>query len=213
MIMCCTTPTTSITATMASVKRDHKMTQEVQASRTMALSLSPRPMKRRRVSDSAESSSPSQDTNNKKKRSVHFAETAEVRVLPKQEQEGESSQPKFKSWYTPIDISLFKLQEGTDAAVLRCIISQASSIEHLPQDAAVYRGLERLLSPQIVFEIRGRRKLVVKAVLTEQACLRQRRLGGDMSVKENEEVLRLAQVSRCCTEKASVWARTLGSLV
>ena len=80
-------------------------------------------------------------------------------------------------------------------------------MEHLPQEASLYRGLERLLSPQIIVEIKERRKVTIKSVLVEQAM--QRRRGVDVPVDE----MKLAEVSRFYSEKAAVWARNLGGLV
>ena len=107
------------------------------------------------------------------------------------------------SWYTTLDVHLFKLQEGTDAALLRCIIGNASSISQLPQDCSHYRGLERLLSTQITNEIKERRKNIVKSVLIEQARQQSQGL---------IDVEQIAKISRTVSDKASFWATTLGSL-
>ena len=107
------------------------------------------------------------------------------------------------SWYTTLDIHLFKLQEGTDAALLRYIIGNASSISQLPQDCSHYRGLERLLSTQITNEIKERRKNIVKSVLIEQARQQSQGL---------IDVEQIAKISRTVSDKASFWATTLGSL-
>jgi len=65
------------------------------------------------------------------------------------------------------------------------------------------------LSPQIVREIKERRKGVVKNVLVEQARQRSVRSDGKGVLDE----MKLAEVSKCCSEKGAVWARNLGSLV
>ena len=135
----------------------------------------------------------------KAKKSVSFAPNASVRPVPKWTREEYTA-----AWYNGIDISLFKLQEGTDAALLRALLSNAPCVQYLPQDTSVYRGLERLLSPQITSEIKERRRTVVKCVLFEQALQRQQGIC---------DVNRIGNVSKCCTEKASIWALTLGSLV
>lgn len=142
----------------------------------------------------------------KTKKSVSFAPNADVRAVPKWTPEEYAA-----SWYSGIDIALFKIQEGTDAALLRCLISAAPCIENLPQDSSVYRGLERLLSQQITAEIKARRRLVVKSVLIEQALQRgqQQLQGAKVLVMD---VNRIAAVSRCCSENGAVWARTLGNL-
>lgn len=105
-----------------------------------------------------------------------------------------------------MDIALFKLQEGTDATLLRHLISNAPTVAQLPQETALYRGLERLLSPSITREIKARRRVCVRSVLNEQEVQRR---GG----VEAEGVERLSEVSRCTSDKAAAWARTLGSLV
>lgn len=90
----------------------------------------------------------------------------------------------------------FRYQESVDSALLRTLIQAAAAIDSLPQESAVYRGLERLLSDQITREIYERRKRCVMSVLATQ------KRGLDAEV--------IAQVSRNCTEKAAAWALTLG---
>jgi hypothetical protein len=102
------------------------------------------------------------------------------------------------SWYSKHEIYTFKRLEKADAAILRTLIQTASTISTLPQESAVYRGLERLLSLQLVFEISNRRRQCVSSVLLAQ------RAGCNC-----EDI---AQVSRECTEKATSWALTLGQI-
>ena len=92
----------------------------------------------------------------------------------------------------------FKLQESLDAAVLRTLIRTSSTIETLPQDSAVYRGLEHLLSPQLISEISDRRNRCVMGVLKAQHS----GLG----------IEKIAQVSENFSDKAAAWALTLGSI-
>ena len=137
--------------------------------------------------------------NPRRRRSVvSFASSVNVQTIPKW-----TSEESMASWYTTLDIHLFKLQEGTDAALLRCIIGNASSIGQLPQDTSVYRGLERLLSTQITNEIKERRKNIVKSVLVEQARQQSQGL---------IDIEQIAKISRTCSDKATLWATTLGSL-
>lgn len=138
-----------------------------------------------------------------------------VRTVPRW-----TPQEHAAAWYSAVDVALFKLQEGTDAAVLRCLIASSPSVESLPRDPSVYRGLERLLSPRITSEIKERRRGVVRAVLVEQAVQRRRRMvssslqGGVVEgVPTREDELRLAEVSRSVAEGATAWALTLGGLV
>ena len=138
--------------------------------------------------------------NPRRRRSVvSFASSVNVQTIPKW-----TSEESMASWYTTLDIHLFKLQEGTDAALLRCIIGNASSIGQLPQDVANYRGLERLLSTQITNEIKERRKNIVKSVLVEQARQQSQGL---------IDIEQIAKISRTCSDKATLWGTTLGSLV
>ena len=143
-------------------------------------------------------SSMKKKSSNKSKRSVSFSPNASIHPVPKW-----TPQEHTAAWYTGIDTCLFKLQEGTDAALLRALLANAPCVQHMPQNTSIYRGLERLLSPQITSEIKERRRTVVKCVLIEQALQRQQGVC---------DVNRIADVSRSCTEKASVWALTLGSL-
>ena len=102
------------------------------------------------------------------------------------------------SWYSKHDILTFKYQESLDAAVLRALIQTASTINRLPQESAVYRGLERLLSTQIASEILDRRNRCVMGVLLAQ----HNGLSTDL----------IAQVSKNFTDEAAAWALTLGSV-
>ena len=210
-----------------------EVSSEVSTTMTAHEVVATRPMKRRRVSDfestrqvvvenvdvlppsSATSSispittpppiqqqvsSAMKKTTTKRRRSsvVSFASSVNVQTIPKW-----TSEESLASWYTTLDIHLFKLQEGTDAALLRCIIGNASSIGQLPQDTSVYRGLERLLSTQITNEIKERRKNIVKSVLVEQA---KQQSQGSIDIEQ------IAKISRTCSEKAVLWGTTLGSL-
>ena len=102
------------------------------------------------------------------------------------------------SWYSKHEIYTFKRLERADAALLRTLIQTASTVSTLPQESAVYRGLERLLSLQIVCEISHRRRQCVSSVLTAQLA------GCDLET--------IAQISKDCTEKATSWALTLGQI-
>ena len=138
-------------------------------------------------------------TKRRRSNGVSFSPSVDVQTIPRWTPEENTA-----SWYNALDIHLFKLQEGTDATLLRHVISSASAIDQLPQDTSIYRGLERLLSEQITNEIKERRKDVVKHVLTEQ-------YEQDLSGVDDSD--RIAYVSRQISEKATVWAVQLGSLV
>jgi hypothetical protein len=103
-----------------------------------------------------------------------------------------------RSWYSKHDISAFKHQESIDATILRTLIHVAPTIDTLPQEAALYRGLERLLCDQITSEISERRQRCVSNVLVAQYK------GLDMDL--------IAQVSKNITEKAAAWAFSMGSI-
>ena len=92
--------------------------------------------------------------------------------------------------------SVEQQKEATDAAILRTLIQTTTNIETMPQEPAVYRGLERLLSPQIASEIFDRRKRCVMSVLVAQ----HRGLNVDL----------IAQVSQNISDKGAAWALTLG---
>ena len=138
----------------------------------------------------------------KQPRRVHFAESVhDVQIIPRK-----TADEIAEAWYTKLDIALFKLGEREDATLLRyTITSTNNSLDELltKESVSIYRGLERLLSSQIVAEINKRRLFVVKSVILEQA-LQRRYLKTD--------VLRIAKVSKKYSEKATLWARTLGSL-
>ena len=102
-----------------------------------------------------------------------------------------------RSWYSKHDFLACQYQQAIDAAVLRTLIQTASTIETLPQEPAVYRGLERLLSAPIAREISDRRKRCVMSVLVAQ----HRGLNVDL----------IAEVSQNISDKGAAWALTLGS--
>ena len=102
------------------------------------------------------------------------------------------------SWYSKHDFLAYQYQQAIDAAVLRTLIQTASTIGTLPQEPAVYRGLERLLSAPIAREISDRRKRCVMSVLVAQ----HRGLNVDL----------IAEVSQNISDKGAAWALTLGSI-
>jgi hypothetical protein len=127
---------------------------------------------------------------------VRFAPTPhQTHIIPRW-----TTTESSNSWYSKTDIVTFRYQEAIDASILRQLIAQTPTIHDLPQDSAVYRGLERLLSESILCEINNRRKHCVWNVLMAQ------RLGG------LDDVEGIARVSMACTEKAVAWALTLGSM-
>lgn len=103
------------------------------------------------------------------------------------------------AWYSRQDINAFKLQESLDAAFLRSLLQTTPTIEALPQEPALYRGLERLLSPQIIYEIAHRRERCKKGVIFAQKIV-----GLDAES--------IAQVSKNFTDDATEWALHLASL-
>ena len=103
-----------------------------------------------------------------------------------------------RSWYSTQDIFAFKHQESIDATILRTLIHAAPTIDTLPQDAALYRGLERLLSDQIICEISYRRKRCLVGVLVAQ--------------QKGFDVELIAQVSKNITEKAVAWSLSMGKM-
>ncbi len=102
------------------------------------------------------------------------------------------------SWYSKRDLFAFQCQEATDVAILRALIQATPAIDTLPQEPAVYRGLERLLSPKISSEISERRKRCVTSVLVAQHIGLNRDL--------------IAEVSQNISDKSAEWALNLGSM-
>ena len=130
----------------------------------------------------------------KKESSVRFSSTPhQTHIVPRWTKEEAAS-----SWYSKRDMLTFKYQQSSDAAVLRILIQTESTINRLPQESAVYRGLERLLSVQIASEILDRRNRCVMGVLLAQHS----GLSTDL----------IAQVSKNFTDEAAAWALTLGSV-
>ena len=130
----------------------------------------------------------------KKESSVRFASGPhDTHVLPRR-----SEEETRESWYSKQDIQIFRYLERIDGALLKAIIKAAPNVNTLPQDAAIYRGLERLLSSQIAEEMLTRRKRCTLGVLLAQ----QR--GFDSEA--------IARVSGNYSEKAVAWALTLGKI-
>jgi hypothetical protein len=129
-----------------------------------------------------------------RRHAVHFAAVPhQTHLVPRWTEDETAS-----SWYSKHDVFAFKLQETVDAVMIRTLIQAEPTIDTLPQEAAVYRGLERLWSDQTTCEITERRKRCVMGVLIAQ----QR--GLDMEL--------IAQVSKNFSEKAADWALTLGRM-
>ena len=146
------------------------------------------------VSTTISTTSPSQKRLHSLKTKVRFTpKPHDIHVVPRWTEEETSN-----SWYSQKDIFIFRYQEAMDGALLRNIIKSTPTIDTLPQEAAIYRGLERLLSDQIAQEICDRRNRCVIGVLLAQ------RKG------LSEEVM--AMVSRNYSEKGVAWALTLGSI-
>ena len=166
--------------------------------------------KRRRLEDGVDAAVPSpapktplheshsaSEPSSAPRRRVSFAPTADVLVVPRW-----TPHEHEAAWYTTLDVAIFRLQEGTDAARLR----QAIAAKRLPPDNAfLYRGLERQMSAQVLEEIKERRRRVVGSVLVEQARQRQ----GGRKVLDHE---RVRSASTFYSEEAAVWAETVASL-
>jgi len=130
----------------------------------------------------------------KKERTVRFASVLhQTHIVPRW-----TKDEVTRSWYSTQDIFAFKHQESIDATILRTLIHAAPTIVTLPQDAALYRGLERLLSDQIICEISYRRKRCLVGVLVAQ--------------QKGFDVELIAQVSKNITEKAVAWSLSMGKM-
>lgn len=200
-------PTQTISAPLSSSSQDEQLSSSV-STITMA-SPSPRQTRKRPLIEACEhneddkqsmsrpistTSSSRKRQRSKKESTVRFASAPhQTHVVPRWTKDEATS-----SWYSKSDIFAFRRQESVDAAILRSLIQTATTIDTLPQETAVYRGLERLLSSQIACEISDRRKRCVMSVLVAQ------HRGLDMEL--------IAQVSKNFTEKATAWALTLGSI-
>ncbi len=207
MNKCITPEPTKTSAPLSSSSREEQSSPSPSPAGITITQPSPRQTRKRRFineactsnEDHKKSLSPITATSCSRKRqrrkepTVRFASAPhQTHVVPRWTEDEAAS-----SWYSKYDIFAFKHQELIDAAVLRTLIQTASTIETLPQEPAVYRGLERLLSANIAREVSDRRKRCVMSVLVAQ----QTGLNMDQ----------IAQVSKNSSDKGVAWALTLGS--
>lgn len=167
----------------------------------LTASSTPRPTKRKKI----EASEPDEEKTSKstlaserklqrrKQSAVRFASVPQTHVTPRW-----SDTETTSSWFSKYDIAAFKRQEYADAESLRTLIHTSPSIDYLPREPGLYRGLERLLSAQIICDISNRRKRCATSVLAAQ--------------REGLGLEQIAQASKKCTEMAASWAVTLGRL-
>ncbi len=148
-------------------------------------------------------------SNNQSKR-VRFAEDALLRVYPKP-----SEQSVQKSWYTKREMESFKIAIRDEILSLRqrnagkemesfvhFIISPGTMVPHsrmesLHENILELRGLEHIVSPQVLNLLLLKRKTAIAHVLQEQET--QMLLG----LRDDR---RLAEASMRCTKFSKTWS-------
>eukprot|EP00984_Skeletonema_dohrnii_P015973 scaffold7003_cov106-Skeletonema_dohrnii-CCMP3373.AAC.7 len=141
------------------------------------------------------------------KRSVHFADTAKLHIVPRLDDNEHVHRRDL--WYNGSDYSRMKLANQKSALKVRAMASAGVPVSYSgddgPSDDCLI-GIEHLLTPLTVLEVMACRRQCVRAVLQEQAQARQA-MNPDIFGWDN-----IAMASFDETRRAAVRARKLGKL-
>ena len=133
----------------------------------------------------------------KNQAAVHFSETSQMHVFERPEV------ARNELWYTKRDYARMKLaitQDVLAARTSREATDDDIDASNESEESVCFMGIEHLLTPAYMNEVRACRARCIQAVLTEQA--RQGDAGWD----------RIAFVSIAQTRRAKMRARELGQL-
>eukprot|EP00984_Skeletonema_dohrnii_P001586 scaffold496_cov108-Skeletonema_dohrnii-CCMP3373.AAC.2 len=134
----------------------------------------------------------------RKSRAVHFAETAQLCIFKR------PNVARHELFYTSSEYDLMKLVIREDVLAARAAMALRDSGEDddvLSKESVCFMGIEHLLTPACIDEVRACRARCVRAVLTEQA-----RQGP--TPRFGWEAIALASFAQ--TRKAVLRARMLG---
>jgi len=135
----------------------------------------------------------------RKNRAVHFAETAQLHIFNR------PNVARHELSYTKSEYDLMKLVVGEDVLAVR-----AGRTSREPGDGSkesvCLMGIEHLLTPTCIDEVRACRARCTRAVLTEQARARSASATGFVDWET------IAFASLAYTRKAILRARNLGKL-
>ena len=135
-------------------------------------------------------------------RTVHFAETSQLIIFKRQDV------ARHELVYTKEEYDRMNLAIWEDVLTARSARSSRESAneDHSPNESVCLIGIEHLLKPERIAEVRGCRRRCTRAVLTEQAKER------DASATSFLCWESIARVSLEQTKKARVRARVFGKL-
>lgn len=131
-------------------------------------------------------------------RTVHFAETSELIVFR------HHNVARHELVYTKEEYERMNLAIWEDVLAARS--RESANEDHSPNESVCLIGIEHLLKPERIAEVRGCRRRCTRAVLTEQAKER------DASATSFLCWESIARVSLEQTKKARVRARVFGKL-
>eukprot|EP00984_Skeletonema_dohrnii_P023402 scaffold12501_cov87-Skeletonema_dohrnii-CCMP3373.AAC.1 len=142
------------------------------------------------------------------KRSVHFADTAKLHIVPRLDDNKHVHRRDL--WYNDSDYSRMKLANQKSILKARAMASAGLPVSYSGDDGAhndCLIGIEHLLTPATAYEVMACRRRCVRAVLQEQA--RQRM---NPSACETFRWDNIAIASFVESRRAAVRARKLGKL-
>ena len=136
----------------------------------------------------------------RKNRAVHFAETAQLHIFNR------PNVARHELSYTKSEYDLMKLVVGEDVLAVRAGRTSREPGDGYKESALCFMGIEHLLTPTCIDEVRACRARCIRAVLTEQA----RATSASATRFVGWETIALASFAQ--TRKAGLRARKLGKL-
>eukprot|EP00986_Skeletonema_menzelii_P014083 scaffold8888_cov129-Skeletonema_menzelii.AAC.4 len=138
-------------------------------------------------------------------RAVHFAETAQMLVLKR------PNVARRELWYAKAEYAQMKLVLRQDILTVRSARTSREAVDDdtsstQAEESVCLMGIEHLLTPACINEVRTCRARCIQAVLTEQARVR------DASATSFDGWERIALASIAQTRRAKRRARRLGEL-
>mmetsp|Transcript_36650 Transcript_36650/g.74818 ORF Transcript_36650/g.74818 Transcript_36650/m.74818 type:complete len:165 (-) Transcript_36650:9-503(-) len=136
----------------------------------------------------------------RKNRAAHFAKTAQLRIFNR------PNVARHELSYTRSEYDLMKLVVGEDVLAVRAGRTSREPGDESKESALCFMGIEHLLTPACIDEVRACRARCIRAVLTEQARARSASATGFV----DWETIAFASLAQ--TRKAILRARKLGKL-
>eukprot|EP00984_Skeletonema_dohrnii_P026446 scaffold15819_cov94-Skeletonema_dohrnii-CCMP3373.AAC.1 len=142
------------------------------------------------------------------KRSVHFADTAKLHIVPRLDDNKDARRRDL--WYNESDYSRMRLAIKKSALKVRAMASAGVPVSYSGDDSALNDcliGIEHLLTPATAYGVMACRRRCVRAVLREQERQAMNPFACETSGWDN-----IAMASLVETRRAAVRAQKLGKL-